>query len=84
MSDTHEMKSGYRSGLMASAFELLVHYYYTPEHYPGVMHNPMYSIAMSLMSEGLMNWNFTLTERGKCLAEHIVNLPLPSHSWKME
>lgn len=86
------MSSGYPSGLTASAFEILIHYYWTPVDPDDMVGGDIpYTSAKELEAAGLLEVNkdrnppglWTLTERGLFLARHIVNLPLPVVTWQM-
>jgi hypothetical protein len=89
------MNSGYPSGLTVSAFEMLLHYFYTPVDAAGAADPTQqnYRACKELEDAGLAEvpairsgeilgmWE--LTERGMALARHIVNLPLPECRWEM-
>lgn len=77
------MNSGYPSGLTAVQFELLIHYFYTPEQYPGVMDGHLYKAAYDLMGQELMKSDMRLTEKGLAFVRHILETPLPVHSWQV-
>lgn len=85
------MSSGYPSGLTAGAFEMLIHYFYTPVDVEGALDgfSSQYRSIKELEHVCLVelaqneHGSWKLTERGLVLARHIVNLPLPASSWEM-
>lgn len=86
------MSSGYPSGLTASAFEALIHYFYTPVD----LHDALdvgtagYKAINELRQAGLIEgapeskhgcWR--LTAPGEVMARHILETPLPIQVWAM-
>lgn len=80
------MSSGYPSGLTASAFEMLIHYFWSPIGVDGEMErgHHHYEALQELSLVGLVELNkdpktacWVTTARGNALARHILNVPLP-------
>lgn len=85
------MNSGYPSGLTVGAFEMLLHYFYTPVDAEGALdkeHQNYRNIkalerAQLIRLEQNDHGSWELTERGLVLARAIMELPLPVCDWHM-
>lgn len=87
------MMSGYPSGLTVSAFEMLLHYFYTPADVPGALdpHHQNYRAIKELERAELISHSmcdygsWKLTERGDVLAKHLMEtrLPVSETKWIM-
>lgn len=89
------MSSGYPSGLTASAFEMLIHYFWSPIGVEGEMEvgHRHYKALQELNTVGLVIVNddpktacWKLTTRGTVLARHLLNTRLPESKviWYIE
>jgi hypothetical protein len=71
------LKSGYPSGLTASAVAALIDHYWNPDY-------AFVSLTWDeLRAAGLIEHDSTITGRGLVFVQHILNLPLPVQQWKM-
>lgn len=79
------MSSGYPSGLTVGAFEMLLHYFYTPVDVAGALESDhqnykaikeLEKAELIILSRG-EHGSWALTSRGEVLARHIMDLPLP-------
>jgi hypothetical protein len=85
------MSSGYPSGLTVGAFEMLLHYFYTPVDVEGALDDKSqnYRAIKELQAAQLIDLcrseygSWELTERGMVLGRHIMSLPLPEPQWLM-
>jgi hypothetical protein len=89
--------SGYPSGLTVGAFEMLLHYFYTPVDADGTLdrgHNNNRSVH-ELVKHGLARWHeigstsrpegcICLTPKGEYLARYIMDTPMPKETWYIE
>lgn len=92
MTDPSRMDfSGYQSGLTVGAFEMMLHYFYTPVDVQGALEHDHanYRSIKELEAAGLICLNrgehgsWALTERGECMARHIMETPLPMPDWRV-
>lgn len=83
--------SGYPSGLTVTSIMLLLHYFATPVDAEGALDRDHvnYKAIKHLEAAGLISLarselgSWELTERGGCMARHIMNTPLPTAEWKI-
>jgi hypothetical protein len=74
--------SGYPSGLSASAFELLLHAYWSPTAWEDWVQDGGGDARLELVAAGLIDADSKrCTERGLAMARHILETPLPSMVW---
>lgn len=85
------MSSGYPSGLTVGAFEMLLHYFYTPKDVDGALDSDSenYRAIKELQATQLIDLcrgehgSWALTEKGEVMARHIMDTPLPQPQWVM-
>lgn len=85
---TTEQRSGYPSGLVASCWEVLMHFYWSPVVPDFYREKPYPGAIESLEAEKLIRFDgptgfWTLTDRGMVIGKHIANLSLPVPSWEL-
>lgn len=87
MDDINPLRSGYPSGLVVNAVQILLHHFWSPYPYPGLETNYELSVKQLVDAELLKTFadsdRLVLTERGECFARSIMDTPLPIQRWVM-
>jgi hypothetical protein len=66
-----------------NCYTVLIQLYVFPDYYDKSKERWEDNALTDLGKHGLIDKNHKVTDRGKCLLEHVSNLSLPIQAWKM-